>query len=130
MTVYGWDRIGRLVLHDVYAFTAFLTVVALGPSLSRLQLFRSLGRESLAIYLTHLFVLQAYAGAARALGVRSVGLVGLENVAVSIVVGVGGSWLAARIITQTRLKRWIFPNSAADWPPLQAIFLRSKPKTG
>jgi fucose 4-O-acetylase-like acetyltransferase len=115
LDVFGWNRPERLMLHDAYVLTTFLAAIAAGPWLARLWIVVQIGRHSLAVYLTHLFVIQIYALISRRFGFHVLGT--LAEVAASVVFTIAGSLLAAQVCEWHRLRVWIMPRGAAEWPP-------------
>lgn len=107
-----------LVLHDVSAVAAFITLSALcGTALGRSRLLAGLGRASLLIFLIHSFVFQALG---RVIGafvpVKGIGW-GLALVIATTAVSYGIALLFSR---NAAVERWVTPRSAADWPPTAA----------
>lgn len=119
LTVFDWREPSKLLLHDAYAVAAFLAALAGGPWLAKVPLLVRLGRDSLAVYLTHLFATQLYVRFAHVVGIPVLGLVGLLNVAMSVVVIVALSLVAASALRAQVCQAWLFPRGVRDWPPLR-----------
>ena len=112
-----WRTPLSVVLHDVYAIAATLTVVHFGPELARVPGLAHIGRYSLVVYLSHQFVLKAieiwserqpWDGTWNAKALVAV---------VAIPASLAAGWWLARILDRPRVRPWIRPHSVRDWPP-------------
>ncbi len=115
LSLFGLDRPGRLLLHDVNMLAAFVALAALcTTALGRVEWLASLGRASLIVYLLHSFVFQALLRGTTALGAE-LGL-GVGLLLFSITVAVSYA-LAHWLLGLPVFARWVTPRAAADWPP-------------
>lgn len=119
LTLYTWAAPGLLLLASVIPVAAFLGFAAASGVLARIPWLPELGRLSLVIYLSHSLLFRAFERAlpggwlprGAAAGRLAAGLA-------LFVLTLGAAWLLARTIEGTpRLRRWITPRGAGDWPP-------------
>lgn len=115
LTVFTWKDFDRVLLHDAYALLAFAAALTAGPWLRHVPLLTRLGRDSLAIYLTHLFAIQLYVRVSQAVGAPTTGQMGLLNVATSAVVVVALSMFAAGCLQHDAIRAWVFPRGLDEW---------------
>ncbi len=129
LAVSTWRQPGLLLLHDVYALAATLTVIHFGDQLARIPGLVPIGRYSLVVYLSHQFVLKAVEiGASRHQWYTSPGAK-----LVLVVVAVPGSlalgWLLARLLERPAIRPWILPQSLRDWPVSARLLRLSQAET-
>lgn len=119
LTLYSVAQPLLLVLHDISALSAFVTLAALCTTwVGRIPLLVSLGRASLIIYLIHSLIFQGLMIVAGRLGASSGLLMGLVLFGITLAL----SYAAALLLTRSHaFQRWVTPRGTGEWPPTARV---------